>query len=68
MSRGGRREGAGRPASNRISLNVRLSKNVAERLRLSAKAARLSIGEVVELALSQQGFLDKISEHPSKGF
>lgn len=54
MSSGGKREGAGRPSKgDRVTLSVRIDKEVAERLRLLAAEREMTQGEVVEIAIKE---------------
>lgn len=47
MSSGGKREGAGRPRKDTVAIQIRVSPEVAEQLRQTAKAEGITTGEVV---------------------
>lgn len=53
MSSGGKREGAGRPRKDTVAIQIRVSPEVAEQLRQTAKAEGITTGEVVTQLLSK---------------
>ena len=52
MSSGGKREGAGRPRKgDRVTLSVRIDREVAEHLKELAAEREMTQGEVIEIAI-----------------
>ena len=47
MSRGGKREGAGRPSKDYIALSVRVPAEIAETIKQMAQEREISQGEVI---------------------
>lgn len=68
MSSGGKREGAGRPSKgDRVTLSVRIDREVAERLKELATEREMTQGEVIEVAIlklkrDRSEMLDKACE------